>query len=131
MRISDWSSDVCASDLMALARRDKFRNAKGSLPTSKVRLDMQKTMQAHAAVFRTQKLMDEGIEHLNKVIDSFEDVAVSDRSMIWNSDLVETLELDNLLGQALVTLSSRSEEHTSELQSLMRSSYSVFCSKKK
>src|SRR3546814_1325988 len=106
MRISDWSSDVCASDLMALARRDKFRNAKGSLPTAKVRLDMQKTMQAHAAVFRTQKLMDEGIEHLNKVIDSFEDVAVSDRSMIWNSDLVETLELDNLLGQALVTLSS-------------------------
>src|SRR3546814_16176996 len=77
---------------MALARLDKFRNAKGSLPTAKVRLDMQKTMQAHAAVFRTQKLMDEGIEHLNKVIDSFEDVAVSDRSMIWNSDLVETLE---------------------------------------
>src|SRR3546814_2678135 len=88
MRISDWSSDVCASDLMALARRDKFRNAKGSLPTAKVRLDMQKTMQAHAAVFRTQKLMDEGIEHLNKVIDSFEDVAVSDRSMIWNSDQI-------------------------------------------
>src|SRR3546814_6079594 len=82
MRISDWSSDVCSSDL---------------------RLDMQKTMQAHAAVFRTQKLMDEGIEHLNKVIDSFEDVAVSDRSMIWNSDLVETLELDNLLGQCAGT----------------------------
>src|SRR3546814_16774278 len=71
--------------------------------TAKVLRDMQKTMQAHAAVFRTQKLMDEGIEHLNKVIDSFEDVAVSDRSMIWNSDLVETLELDNLLGQCAGT----------------------------
>src|SRR3546814_8482199 len=70
------------SEEKALARLDKFRNAKGSLPTAKVRLDMQKTMQAPAAVFRTQKLMDEGIEHPNKVIDSFEDVAVSDRSMI-------------------------------------------------
>jgi succinate dehydrogenase / fumarate reductase flavoprotein subunit len=67
---------------------------------------MQKTMQAHAAVFRTQESMDEGLVHLNKVIESFEVVGVSDRSMIWNSDLVETLELDNLLGQALVTLSS-------------------------
>ncbi|MGH8460838.1 MAG: succinate dehydrogenase flavoprotein subunit [Stenotrophobium sp.] len=94
------------SEEQALARLDKFRNAKGTLSTAKIRLDMQKTMQAHAAVFRTQESMDEGLVNLHKVIESFADVAVSDRSMIWNSDLVETLELDNLLGQALVTLSS-------------------------
>jgi succinate dehydrogenase / fumarate reductase flavoprotein subunit len=94
------------SEDQALANFDRFRNAKGSLPTAKVRLDMQKTMQAHAAVFRTQKSMDEGLVKLNKVIDSFKDVAVADRSMVWNTDLCETLELDNLLGNALVTLAS-------------------------
>ena len=95
-----------ASEEKALDRLEKLRNSKGALPTAKIRLDMQKTMQAHAAVFRTQQSMDEGVVHLNKVIDSFSEVAVSDRSMVWNSDLVETLELDNLLGQALVTLTS-------------------------
>ena len=89
-----------------LARLDGFRHAKGSKPTAEVRLEMQKTMQAHCAVFRTGEIIQEGVDKLNGVIDSFEDVGVSDRSMIWNTDLVETLELDNLLGQALVTIRS-------------------------
>jgi succinate dehydrogenase / fumarate reductase flavoprotein subunit len=95
-----------ASEEKALERLDKLRNAKGAQPTAKIRLDMQRTMQAHAAVFRTQSSMEEGLVKLNGVVDSFNDVGVSDRSMIWNSDLVETLELDNLLGQALVTMAS-------------------------
>jgi len=95
-----------ASEDRALANFDRFRHANGSLPTAKVRLDMQKTMQNHAAVFRTQKSMDEGLVKLNTVIESFKDVAVADRSMVWNTDLCETLELDNLLGNALVTLAS-------------------------
>src|SRR5690349_2908177 len=95
-----------ASEDKALANLDRFRNAKGSLPTAKVRLDMQKTMQAHAAVFRTQKSMDEGLGKLKKVIESFKDLSGADRSMVWNIDLCETLELDNLLGNALVTLAS-------------------------
>ncbi|MCI0750103.1 MAG: succinate dehydrogenase flavoprotein subunit [Nevskiales bacterium] len=89
-----------------LQRLDRLRHGKGTLSTARIRADMQKTMQAHAAVFRTQKSMDEGLVKLKNIIESFGDVAVRDRSMIWNSDLVETLELDNLLGQALVTLAS-------------------------
>jgi succinate dehydrogenase / fumarate reductase flavoprotein subunit len=94
------------SEDKALANLDRFRHAKGTLPTAKVRLDMQKTMQAHAAVFRTQKSMDDGLVKLNTVIESFKEVSVADRSMVWNTDLCETLELDNLLGNALVTLAS-------------------------
>ncbi|MGH8457596.1 MAG: succinate dehydrogenase flavoprotein subunit, partial [Stenotrophobium sp.] len=78
------------SEDKALARFDGLRNAKGSLSTANIRLDMQKTMQAHAAVFRTQKSMDEGLVKLNKIVESFADVGVSDRSMTWNSDLMET-----------------------------------------
>ncbi len=89
-----------------LARLDGFRHAKGGQSTAAVRLAMQKTMQAHCAVFRTGEVIAEGVDKLNGVIDSFQDVGVSDRSMIWNTDLVETLELDNLLGQALVTINS-------------------------
>ena len=87
-----------------LSRLDYFRNAEGSRNTADIRLEMQKTMQNHCAVFRTGEVLQEGLEKLHGVIDSFEDVRVSDKSMIWNTDLVETLELDNLLGQALVTL---------------------------
>ena len=95
------------SEEKALARLDKLRHAKsGTLPTSKVRLDMQKTMQNHAAVFRTQKTLDEGVVQLKKDVESFRDVKVADSSMVWNSDLMETLELDNLLGQALLTMVS-------------------------
>ncbi|MGB2009262.1 MAG: succinate dehydrogenase flavoprotein subunit [Cycloclasticus pugetii] len=88
----------------ALTRLDKFRNANGSKRTSEVRLDMQRTMQKHAAVFRTGESMQEGVEKLREVQESFKDVSISDRSLIWNTDLIETLELDNLLSQAAVTI---------------------------
>ncbi|WP_109809175.1 succinate dehydrogenase flavoprotein subunit [Sphingosinithalassobacter portus] len=94
------------SEALALGRLDHFRNAKGGSPTADIRADMQKTMQKHAAVFRTQELMDEGIAHMDKVYARMQDVDVTDRSLIWNTDLVETLELDNLLCQALVTIRS-------------------------
>jgi succinate dehydrogenase / fumarate reductase flavoprotein subunit len=94
-----------ASEEKCLSRLDGFRNAKGKTPTANLRLDMQKTMQKHCAVFRDGPLMQEGIAKLNNIINGFvSDVAVADRSMVWNSDLCETLELDNLLGQALVTI---------------------------
>jgi succinate dehydrogenase / fumarate reductase flavoprotein subunit len=90
----------------ALAHLDKLRHADGALPTAQIRLDMQRVMQRYCAVFRTDEVLSEGAAKLGAVWASFADVGVSDRSMIWNSDLVETLELDNLLRQALVTLHS-------------------------
>ena len=90
----------------AISRIDKLRNAKGSLKTADIRLNMQRVMQAHAAVFRTGESLQEGVEKLTKVFDSFADVSVSDRNMVWNTDLIETLELDNLLGQAVATMHS-------------------------
>ena len=95
--------DVCDQ---AIARFDRIRHAKGSLKTAEVRLNMQKTMQTHAAVFRTGPVLNEGIEKLRQVTDSFDQVMVKDQSLIWNTDLVETLELDNLLSQAMVTISA-------------------------
>ncbi|QIG81492.1 succinate dehydrogenase flavoprotein subunit [Stakelama tenebrarum] len=94
------------SEDMAIGRLDHFRNAKGGSPTADIRADMQRTMQTHAAVFRTQELMEEGLEHMDKVYARMQDVDVTDRSLIWNTDLVETLELDNLLAQAMVTIRS-------------------------
>ncbi|HEX7029645.1 MAG TPA: FAD-binding protein, partial [Gammaproteobacteria bacterium] len=88
-------------------RLDKFRDSAksgGNRPTADIRLDMQKTMQSHAAVFRTGEVMEEGLEKLQGIYRTFEQVRVSDTSMIWNSDLVETLELENLLDLAIVTL---------------------------
>jgi len=94
-----------AGDL-AVARIDKFRNAKGAMRTADIRLNMQRVMQDHAAVFRTGDSLQEGVTKLNEVFASFADVDVSDRTLVWNSDLIETLELDNLLGQSLVTMNS-------------------------
>ncbi|MBS1240414.1 MAG: sdhA, partial [Proteobacteria bacterium] len=88
----------------ALGRLDHFRNAKGSSPTAEIRLDMQRNMQAHCAVFRTDELMAEGKAALAKTYARMQDISVTDRSLIWNSDLVETLELDNLIAQATVTI---------------------------
>lgn len=88
----------------ALGRLDHFRNAKGGSPTAQIRMDMQRTMSAHAAVFRTDEVMAEGKEKLAQTYARMQDVGVSDRSLIWNSDLTETLELDNLISQATVTL---------------------------
>ena len=89
---------------LSLTRLDHFRNAKGGSPTAEVRTDMQRTMSLHAAVFRTDELMAEGKEKLTQAYARMNDIHVSDRSLIWNSDLVETLELDNLISQAAVTL---------------------------
>src|SRR3546814_6126373 len=109
---------------------------------------MQKTMQRHAAVFRNDELLGEGVTEIAKVYQRMQDVHVTDRSLIWNTDLVETLELDNLIAQAVATMNAaanrkesrgahvnedypdrddahRSEEHTSELPSLLRTSYAV------
>ncbi|MDF2383078.1 succinate dehydrogenase flavoprotein subunit [Nostoc ellipsosporum NOK] len=92
------------SEEFALGRLDHFRNAKGSRPTAEVRADMQKTMQRHCAVFRDSALLAEGVGHMQDVYKGFQDVGIQDRSLIWNTDLVETLELDNLIGQAVVTI---------------------------
>jgi succinate dehydrogenase / fumarate reductase flavoprotein subunit len=98
-----FKADSCDA---ALARLDKFRNAKGSRRTADIRMDMQRVMQSDAAVFRTGETLNEGKQRLAKVFDSFADVQVTDRSMVWNTDLIETLELDNLLGQAVATMHS-------------------------
>jgi succinate dehydrogenase / fumarate reductase flavoprotein subunit len=101
-----------AGDL-AVSRLDKLRNAKGTMSTAQIRLNMQRVMQAHAAVFRTGESLDEGVRKLDEVVASFGDVSVSDRSLIWNTDLIETLELDNLLGQAVATIRSAANRQES------------------
>jgi len=99
--------DLPASALdKALGRFDGLRNANGGTPTAKIRLNMQRTMQDDAAVFRTGETLKAGSKKISEVYDSFKDVRVSDRSMVWNSDLIETLELSNLLGQAVATMHS-------------------------
>ncbi|WP_423142827.1 succinate dehydrogenase flavoprotein subunit [Parablastomonas sp. CN1-191] len=89
---------------LALSRLDHFRNANGSTPTAELRLEMQRTMSLHAAVFRNDELMAEGIDKMAATYARMQDIKVTDRSLIWNSDLIETLELDNLISQASVTL---------------------------
>ena len=91
---------------LALARLDHFRNANGGSPTAEIRTEMQRAMSQHAAVFRTDELMAEGKEKLTKTYQRMNDVHVTDRSLIWNTDLIETLELDNLISQATVTMHS-------------------------
>jgi len=94
------------SEDLALTRLDYFRNASGGSPTAQIRLDMQQTMQKHCAVFRDTELLNQGVEKMAGIYSRMTDVAVKDRSMIWNTDLVETMELDNLIGQAVVTMNS-------------------------
>jgi len=89
-----------------LARLDRLRYAKGSLSTAEIRLKMQRTMQADAAVFRTGETLSEGVAKMTEVFQSFAEVRVTDHSLIWNTDLLETLELENLLAQAVVTINS-------------------------
>jgi succinate dehydrogenase / fumarate reductase flavoprotein subunit len=95
---------VTAADEKALARLDRYRNADGGTKTAEIRLEMQRTMQKHAAVFRDTELLSEGKTKIDAVFAKLADVSVTDRSLIWNTDLIETLELDNMLPQAVVTM---------------------------
>ncbi|TAL93719.1 MAG: succinate dehydrogenase flavoprotein subunit [Rhodanobacter sp.] len=97
----------------ALARFDTIRHANGNSPTAQIRTTMQRTMQKDAAVFRTGETLAEGRQKISEVFDSFKDVKVTDRSLIWNSDLVETLELSNLLAQAVATMHSAEQREES------------------
>jgi succinate dehydrogenase / fumarate reductase flavoprotein subunit len=90
----------------SVRRIDKLRNADGPRATAEIRLEMQKVMQNHAAVFRTGEVLDEGVELLRKTYASFDDVGIKDRSLVWNTDLVETMELENLLLNAAATIES-------------------------
>jgi succinate dehydrogenase/fumarate reductase flavoprotein subunit len=88
----------------ALTRLDRFRHAAGGTPTAELRLKMQKVMQTNCAVFRSGEVLEEGHRLIHDVFAGGTDIAVTDRSLIWNSDLVETLEFDNLIAQAVVTM---------------------------
>ena len=88
----------------ALSRFDGLRHATGAVPTAELRLEMQRTMQADAAVFRTSKSLAEGVEKMKAVAAKMGDLKVTDRSLVWNSDLMETLELTNLMPNALATI---------------------------
>jgi succinate dehydrogenase / fumarate reductase flavoprotein subunit len=90
----------------AIARLDRIRWAKGQSGAGTIRLAMQQTMQRHCAVFRTGSLLEEGADKLDGVIATMKDLAVADRSMMFNTDLTEALELDNMLAQASVSLRS-------------------------
>jgi len=89
-----------------VARLDKFRNAKGGTPTAALRLKMQKVMQENCAVFRTGEVLTEGHRRIHEVWSGSDDIRVTDRSLIWNTDLIETLEYDNLIVQAVTTMDS-------------------------
>jgi len=96
-----------------LSRLDRLRYANGTRPTAGLRLEMQRIMQADAAVFRTGESLQQGIDKLSQTFASFDDVAVSDRGLIWNTDLIETLELHNLLLQAVATIHSAANRRES------------------
>jgi succinate dehydrogenase / fumarate reductase flavoprotein subunit len=94
------------ADDAALARFDRLRNAKGKLKTGEIRMSMQRTMQDHCAVFRTAATLEQGARKIDDIAASIKDIVLADRSLIWNTDLVEALELENLLAQAQVSIHS-------------------------
>jgi succinate dehydrogenase / fumarate reductase flavoprotein subunit len=94
-----------AGDL-ALSRLDRLRNADGDLPTQQIRVSMQQTMQTDAAVFRTQSSLAEGVKKIDDIYDTFGRLKIADRSLVWNSDLIEAFELENLLDCAKATITS-------------------------
>lgn len=97
----------------AFDRFDFYRNAKGSIPTADLRLEMQRTMQSDAAVFRESKTLAEGVEKMTAIAAKITDLKVTDRSLVWNSDLMETLELTNLMPNALATIVGAEARHES------------------
>jgi len=90
----------------AIARLDKIRYSKGTIPTAELRLAMQRTMQTNCAVFRNGDVLNEGVKKIDLINDQLNDLKTTDRSLIWNTDLVETLELTNLMTQAVQTMHS-------------------------
>ncbi len=90
----------------AIARLEKYKNANGKTSTADLRLRMQKAMQEHCAVFRTEESLGEGVKKVEAIAADMADISVTDKTMIWNTDLMEALELDNLIGQARVTIAS-------------------------
>jgi succinate dehydrogenase / fumarate reductase flavoprotein subunit len=98
--VSQSETDKC------LDRFDKIRNSNGKTKASDLRSSMQKTMQSKCAVFRTEKTLKQGIEEIRKPLDGMNDLSVQDKSLVFNTDLVETLEFDNLISQALTTMES-------------------------
>jgi succinate dehydrogenase / fumarate reductase, flavoprotein subunit len=107
------------SDDLALGRLDHFRHAKGGTTTAQARLAMQKTMQTHAAVFRDDAILAQGKTKIDAVYVSMSDIGIKDRSLVWNTDLLETLELDNMIGQAVLTMhqaANRKESRGAHMQ---------------
>ena len=117
VEIVDKNKAVKAADPktgeIAIERFDKLRHANGSQKTADVRIGMQRIMQNNAAVFRTSEVLKEGVELIDKSADNLKDLNVSDQSLIWNSDLVETLELENLMACAKATMYSAEARHES------------------
>jgi succinate dehydrogenase / fumarate reductase flavoprotein subunit len=98
--VSSSETDKC------LDRFDKIRNSTGTTKTAELRLNMQKTMQSKCAVFRTEKTLKEGVDQIRKPFEGIKDISVKDKSLLFNTELVETLEFDNLIRQALTTMDS-------------------------
>ena len=94
------------ADELALSRLDRVRHSSGGSPTSKLRLDMQRVMQNNCAVFRDGPVLEEGVQKIKEIWKQSGDIGISDRSLIWNSDLIEALEYENLISQAAVTVNS-------------------------
>jgi succinate dehydrogenase / fumarate reductase flavoprotein subunit len=101
------------ADEFALSRLDRIRHAKGGTPTAALRLQMQKTMQHYCAVFRTGEVLEQGVAKITEIWKGSDDLSVSDRSLIWNSDLIETLEYENLIVQAATTVVSAANRQES------------------
>ncbi|MGB2295105.1 MAG: succinate dehydrogenase flavoprotein subunit [Candidatus Puniceispirillum sp.] len=97
----------------AIARLDKMRHADGDLTAASIRLEMQHAMQRHAAVFRSSESLADGVERMDGIAAKMAKIGVKDKSLIWNTDLIEALELDNLMGQALVTIRSADQRQES------------------
>ena len=97
----------------SIDRFDRIRHSKGDVPTAKLRLEMQKAMQNHAAVFRNTEILEEGVKRIDQIAEQVRHIKVQDKSLIWNTDLIETLELDNLMGQSLVTIRSAAQRKES------------------